>query len=202
MSLQERDQKGIRRKCPSGTLDQLLEGWWRGGISLSLSSWSFPSASSLLPHPAMEPSFVTFWIRTHTHTQTHKRSQLQGSKFQIWLHLEAALCQLLMETCILPQNSKRHIKNTVFISHSYKLQTWTNRKSLSRKRPVDARHSVGCRGKMYSLLKKVTKVHEKGGDGLSALEWISNNKWKHFLKHYVISENKNPVSKHAQKGKE
>lgn len=114
----EGNQKEMSFRNPGPTAGRLVERW-----HFSLSSWSFPSASSLLPHPAMEPSFVTFWIRTHTHTQTHKRSQLQGSKFQIWLHLEAALCQLLMETCILPQNSKRHIKNTVFISHSYKLQT-------------------------------------------------------------------------------
>lgn len=104
------------------------------------------------------------YARTRTHTHT-KSGQLQGSKFQIWLHLEEALCEFLMETRILPQKFQViHLRNSfhfTFLQISY----LDDKKSLSRKRPAYACHSIGCKGKTYSLPEKVKTLHKKRGMG-------------------------------------
>lgn len=159
------NQKVMSRRKTGPTAGRLVGRW-----HLTLSSQSFPSLSSLLPPPAKHCHgtelcrFLDTRARAHTHTHT-KSGQLQGSKFQIWLHLEEALCEFLMETRILPQKFQViHLRNSfhfTFLQISY----LDDKKSLSRKRPAYACHSIGCKGKTYSLPEKVKTLHKKRGMG-------------------------------------
>ena len=100
------------------------EGWtccWEAGgkAAQSLSSQSLPSPSSLLPHPAQHCHGTEFshLLDKDTHIKKKQSSQLQGSKFQIWLHLEETFVPAfngdIHPTLKIPSDT---LRNTVFLS--------------------------------------------------------------------------------------
>jgi len=73
----------------------------RHSLSPHSLSLHLPASYPTQPSTAMEPNFLTFWIRTHT-LKKNNPANFKAANSKFGFTLKKPLYQLLMETYILP----------------------------------------------------------------------------------------------------